>query len=123
MDSQIRKGLIDVCVLATLSKGDSYGWQIIKDLENVIAISESTLYPVLKRLETGGQIQSYEVPHNGRLRKYFKILGSGLDKLNGFEQDQKTLIRIYNFVQSATNKKEDNNDKETISERLEETDE
>ncbi|MCL2756302.1 MAG: PadR family transcriptional regulator [Firmicutes bacterium] len=123
MDSQIKKGLIDICVLAVLTKGDSYGWQIIKDLENIITISESTLYPVLKRLETGGQIKSYEVPHNGRLRKYFKILGSGLDKLQGFEQDQKTLMRIYSFVQSATQKKEENNDKAEISGQSEETDE
>ena len=101
MDSQIRKGLIDICVLATLATGDGYGYKIIKDLENIIEVSESTLYPVLKRLETSGQIKSYEVPHNGRLRKYFKILDPGREKLDRFEEDQKTLMKIYTFVQEA----------------------
>ena len=54
MDAQLKKGLLDVCVLVALQERDSYGYQIIKDVSPIVEISESTLYPILKRLEAGG---------------------------------------------------------------------
>ncbi|MCL2569779.1 MAG: PadR family transcriptional regulator [Firmicutes bacterium] len=101
MDVQLKKGLLDVCVLATLVKGDSYGWQVIKDLVDVIDISESTLYPILKRLEQSGGISTYEVPHNGRLRKYIKLTDIGRQRLEQFKQDSQGLRQIYDFIENT----------------------
>jgi len=101
MDIQIKKGLLDICVLATLARGDSYGWQIIKDLSAVIDVSEGTLYPILRRLETGGMVTTLEVAHNGRLRKYFKITREGMIKLKNFEQNHMQLMKIYEYIKGG----------------------
>ena len=101
MDAQSKKGLIDICVLAVLCKGDSYGWQVIKELEHVIAISESTLYPILKRLEQQKFVEPYEVPHNGRLRRYFKLLPAGAGRMAQFAKEQEQMMKIYAFIDEA----------------------
>lgn len=98
MDVQIKKGLLDICVLAVLKRGDSYGYKIIEDLSDVIVISESTLYPILKRLEQGGAVTAYSVEHNGRLRRYYKITKTGVEATDGFLKDWKEMEKIYNFV-------------------------
>ena len=54
MDVQMKRGLLDVCVLAAIEPEDSYGYKIIKDVKPYVDISESTLYPILRRLEEGG---------------------------------------------------------------------
>ena len=59
MDIQLKRGLIEICVLKVLTKGDSYGYQLIKDISPLIEISESTLYPILKRLESSGMLTVY----------------------------------------------------------------
>ena len=66
MDIQLKKGILDVCVLHAISKGESYGYKIISDLEGVIEISESTLYPILKRLEAGGFITARTAEYRDR---------------------------------------------------------
>ena len=101
MDIQMKKGLLDVCVLAVLMQSDSYGWQIIKDLSTVIEISESTLYPVLKRLESSSFVKTYDQPHNGRLRRYYKITPSGINKIKEFDKEFDAFVKIFNFVESA----------------------
>lgn len=101
MDVQMKKGLLDLCVLACLKRQDSYGYQIIKDVGRVLEISESALYPVLKRLEAAGQVTTYDVQHNGRLRKYFKITPHGTRKLYEFEKDQEELITVYEFIHES----------------------
>ncbi|MCL2850736.1 MAG: PadR family transcriptional regulator [Firmicutes bacterium] len=112
MDAQIKKGLIDICVLATLSKGDSYGWQIIKDINQVMLLSESTLYPVLKRLETANMVTTYEQPHNGRLRRYFKITVMGKTKLGEFENEFKGIARVYNYIMASITEKNNKEEEE-----------
>ena len=67
MDQQLRHGLLEVSVLTALYKEDSYGYRIIKDISPYLKISESTLYPILRRLETGDFLSVYSVEHNGRL--------------------------------------------------------
>jgi PadR family transcriptional regulator PadR len=106
LDAQIKKGLIEICVLAVLCRGESYGYQIIKDVGDVIEVSESTLYPVLKRLENANMVRTREVAHNGRLRKYFKITGSGTGRLRQFEYEQQELMRIYKFISASISIKE-----------------
>lgn len=98
MDVQIKRGLLEVCVLAALSRGDSYGYQIIKDIEPYISISESTLYPILRRLEEGKHLTVYSVAHNGRLRKYYKITDSGRERLEDFSSEWKEILNIYKFI-------------------------
>ena len=78
IDPQLKRGLLDVCVLSLLRRGDSYGYQIIKDLSGCIEISESTLYPILRRLEGGGCLTVYTVEHSGRLRKFYRITPEGV---------------------------------------------
>lgn len=98
MDPQLKKGLLDVCVLKALEKEDSYGYQIIKDLAQVIEVSESTLYPVLKRLENLEEVEVYHVEHNSRLRKYYKILPSGRRHIDEFLNDWQEVNRVFDYI-------------------------
>lgn len=95
MDAQIKKGVLDACVLYAISKGESYGYKIITDLQGVIEISESTLYPILKRLEAGGAVTTRTQEFNGRLRRYYKITPVGLEKLNESKRDFEAINAIY----------------------------
>lgn len=103
MDAQIKRGLLEVCVLAALNRDDSYGYQIIKDIEPYISISESTLYPILRRLEEGKHLTVYSVAHNGRLRKYYKITESGTERLKEFSQEWIEIMNIYRFITGEEN--------------------
>lgn len=96
MDIQLKKGILDVCVLAAISKGESYGYKIISDLTGIIEISESTLYPILKRLEAGGCVLTRTAEYSGRLRRYYRITPSGLKKLKSGRDDLLEINGIYN---------------------------
>ncbi|OYP46468.1 PadR family transcriptional regulator [Lachnotalea glycerini] len=103
MDIQLKKGLLEFCVLAVLKKSDSYGYQIIKDISTCIEISESTLYPILKRLETCTYLETYSLEHNSRLRKYYKITEKGKDYMNEFLEEWKQVMNIYYFIKGEQN--------------------
>lgn len=105
MDIQLKRGLLDVCVLTAIKKEDSYGYKIIKDLKPYITLSESTLYTILKRLETGGLLTVKTAEHNGRLRKYYHITKAGVQRLEEFKAEWQEIVSIYRFVT-----KEDNED-------------
>lgn len=77
MDTQLKRGVLDVCVLSAIRERDSYGYQIIKDLSPCVRLSESTLYTILKRLEAAGLLTVRSAEHNGRLRKYYHITAAG----------------------------------------------
>ena len=98
MDVQLRKGLLEVCVLAAMRQHDSYGYQIIRDIEPFVEISESTLYPILRRLEAARMLTEYSVAHNGRLRKYYRITDAGRSRLREFEEDWKEMVNIRHFI-------------------------
>ena len=98
MDIQLKRGLLDVCVLAAIKSEDSYGYKIIKDLKPYIQLSESTLYTVLKRLESANMLTVRTVEHEGRLRKYYHITGEGLKRIEDFKVDWKEMMSIYCFV-------------------------
>ena len=98
MDVQLKKGILDMCVLFALSKGESYGYKIISDLNGIIEISESTLYPILKRLETGGYITARTAEYNGRLRRYYKLTSLGVDKLKSGKDDLQEIHNIYQTI-------------------------
>lgn len=98
MDIQLKRGLLEVCVLAAIKNEDSYGYQIIKDIKSYITISESTLYPILRRLEEAGNLSVRSVEHNGRLRKYYHITEAGLARITAFEEEWKEIMAIYQFI-------------------------
>ena len=98
MDIQLKRGLLDVCVLAAIKNEDSYGYQIIKDMKPYVELSESTLYPILRRLETAQLLTVYNVEHNGRLRKYYHITELGIKRIGDFKEEWKEIMAIYQFV-------------------------
>lgn len=98
MDIQLKRGLLDICVLAAIKFEPSYGYQIIKDMKPYMEISESTLYPILRRLETSGLLAVKSAEHNGRLRKYYHITEQGLSRIEEFTEEWKEIMSIYQFV-------------------------
>lgn len=98
MDVQLKRGFIEACVLKELSVSDSYGYQIIKDLSPYMEISESTLYPVLRRLEEKKQLTIYTKEFNHRMRCYYSITKEGREKLKSFRSDWNELIKICKFI-------------------------
>ncbi len=99
MDAQRKKGILEVCVLAVLKKGPSYGYLIIRELESCIEISESTLYPILKRLEQNGSLKTYRREYNGRMRKYYQLTEEGQNKIDQFLDEWDELQNMYRFVE------------------------
>ena len=98
MDVQLKRGLLDACVLAAIKNKDSYGYQIIKDMKPYLEMSESTLYTILKRLESARLLTVRSVEHNGRLRKYYHITRAGLDRLEAFREEWREVMAVYQFV-------------------------
>ena len=98
MDVQLKRGLLDVCVLAAIKSEDSYGYKIIKDMKPYIELSESTLYTILKRLELAQMLMVHTAEHGGRLRKYYHITPEGLKRIEDFKQEWKEILSIYQFV-------------------------
>ena len=98
MDMQLKRGLLDVCVLAAIKDEDSYGYKIIKDMKPFLELSESTLYTILKRLETANMLTVRTAEHGGRLRKYYRITPAGLARIEEFREDWKEMLAIYRFV-------------------------
>ena len=103
MDIQLKRGLLDVCVLAAIKNEDSYGYQIIKDMKPYVEISESTLYPILRRLENANMLTVRSAEHNGRLRKYYHIEEAGLKRIADFKDEWKEIMSIYSFVAREEN--------------------
>ena len=99
MDIQLKRGLLEVCVLSALLQEDSYGYKIIKDLQPCIEISESTLYPILRRLEAAGALNVYSAEHNGRLRMYYRITDTGRQKIQDFLDEWKDIMSVYEYIE------------------------
>lgn len=98
MDIQLKRGLLDVCVLAAIKNEDSYGYKIIKDMKPYIELSESTLYTILKRLGNSGMLTVRTAEHDGRFRKYYHITDAGLKRIEEFKTDWEEILSIYRFV-------------------------
>ena len=108
MDVQLRRGLLEVCVLAAIREDESYGYLIIKEMKPYVEISESTLYPILRRLESAKLLTVRTAEHNGRLRKYYRITGEGIKRIETFKKEWEEMVAIYNFVikEEKTDEKE-----------------
>lgn len=100
MDMQMKRGLLDVCVLAAIKNEESYGYKIIKDMKPYLEMSESTLYTILKRLEAAKLLTVHSAEHGGRLRKYYQITAAGHRRLEDFKKEWKEIVTIYQFVVS-----------------------
>ena len=98
MDAQMKRGMVEVCILSLLTREDSYGYQLIKDVEPIMTLSESTLYPVLRRLEAAGCLTVYSVEHNSRLRKYYAITDEGRKRIAAFMAEWADVKRVYDFI-------------------------
>ena len=105
MDVQLKRGMLDICVLASLLQGDSYGYMIIKDLSPHVEISESTLYPILRRLEEMRAVETYSMEHNGRLRKYYAITPLGERRIRVFLDEWKSMMDIYAYIEGEMRNK------------------
>ena len=103
MDIQLKRGLLDVCVLAAIKDEDSYGYKIIKDMKPYLELSESTLYTILKRLETAKMLTVRTAEHEGRLRKYYHITEPGLKRIEEFRDDWNEIMAVYRFITKEDN--------------------
>lgn len=78
MNTQLKKGILELCVLSVISKHDSYGYEIIDQIKDKIPMSEGTIYPMLRRLKNDKYLEDYtEQSESGPSRKYYKITDEG----------------------------------------------
>lgn len=101
MDAQMKRGFLEACVLSTLCRKESYGYQIVKDVPDILGLIESTLYPLLKRLEAAESISVRAVEHNGRLRKYYRTTEKGRIVLESFLREKQEVMQIYRYIEDA----------------------
>ena len=104
MDAQMKRGFLEVCVLASINRQDSYGYQIVKDVPAILNLTESTLYPLLKRVEAAGLLTTYSVEHSGRLRKYYRITEAGVRHIDEFLHERDDVVSIYDYVKRGARK-------------------
>lgn len=104
LDSQLKKGMIEYCVLASLIDADSYGYQIIKEIPTQIELTESTLYPILKRLENNKKVTTYSKIHNGRLRKYYHLTECGLSSIENFLAEWHEVETVHQYIKRGVKK-------------------
>ncbi|MFJ8458471.1 MULTISPECIES: PadR family transcriptional regulator [Lysinibacillus] len=81
MTFQLGSALLDACVLAIVDKEDAYGYSLTQQIQSVMDISESTLYPVLRRLQKANYLTTYDQPYQGRNRRYYQITEQGRIRL------------------------------------------
>lgn len=118
MDIQLKRGLLDVCVLAAIKNEDSYGYKIIKDMKPYIDLSESTLYTILKRLETANMLTVRTAEHGGRLRKYYRITEAGLKRIEDFKAEWTEILAIYSFVSKEDKRSEQERVPDTTAQKV-----
>jgi PadR family transcriptional regulator PadR len=98
MEIQLKKGLLDAYVLAVLKRGDTYGYKLFSDINENLEISESTLYPILRRLESANCLATYNVEYGGRLRKYYRLTADGFRRLEECKRQCYDVKRIIDLI-------------------------
>lgn len=101
IDPQLKRGLLEICVLAVLNKSDSYGYKIIQDMQDHVVISESTLYPILRRLQASGSLTENSVAYNGRLRKFYRITDEGRRQIADFLSNWTEVEKMFDFIKEG----------------------
>ncbi len=84
---QLGSALLDACVLAVLKKEDTYGYVLTQNVKEIIDVSESSLYPVLRRLQKENYLSTYDQPFQGRNRRYYSITEPGTEKLTQYARE------------------------------------
>lgn len=99
MNTQFRKGVLEICVLTLISKKDMYGYEIVQNISNVIEVNEGTIYPILRRLTKEGYFETYILESNeGPARKYYKITAEGMANLNKLTKEWKEFVKAVNTL-------------------------
>jgi len=98
MEIQFKKGLLDAYVLAVLKIGDTYGYKLFSDINQNLQISESTLYPILRRLENAACLGTYNIQYGGRLRKYYRLTPAGFVRLEEYKRQCLDVKRIIDLI-------------------------
>ncbi|HPY95523.1 MAG TPA: PadR family transcriptional regulator [Clostridia bacterium] len=101
MDIQLKRGVLEACVLKLLTRADSYGYELVKEAAQIIPLSETALYPVLRRLEAAGQVDSYRQEHAGRLRKYYRVTEAGRQAIEDFLREWEQINKVYMFIREG----------------------
>ncbi|MCR4925009.1 MAG: PadR family transcriptional regulator [Clostridiales bacterium] len=100
MNTQLKKGVLELCVLSLLKSGDKYGYELAESISKEIAISEGTIYPILRRLRDEGCFEVYlRESSSGPPRKYYKITPHGLEiQEQLFSEWSKLTARVSNLI-------------------------
>lgn len=81
---QLKKGVLEMCVLALLSKGDNYAYEIASHLAEAVGMGEGTIYPLMRRMQNDGLVNTYlQESDTGPPRKYYRLTKSGATRLKG----------------------------------------
>lgn len=83
----VNAAMMDACVLATLEREDTYGYRITQQLSHGLGVSESSLYPVLRRLQKDGCLDTYDVAISGRNRRYYRLTARGRQVLDTYKRE------------------------------------
>jgi PadR family transcriptional regulator PadR len=107
LSTQLKKGILDLCVLSLLEKEDLYGYQLVQQISDNIAISEGTIYPLLKRLRDEDLVTTYlqESP-GGAPRKYYKLSETGTSRFKEMKQEWQLFVTKVNNLLSSSNEKD-----------------
>lgn len=99
MNTQIKKGILELCVLSMLGEKDMYGYELVSEISKNIHIAEGTIYPLLKRLKEAGYVSTYLIESNeGPSRKYYSLTERGSDIKNKLIMDWFSFIESVNIV-------------------------
>ena len=99
----IQGQILDFCVLSIVNEADTYGYEITQRLMSSIVISESTLYPVLRRLLKNGLLESYDLAFDGRTRRYYRITKKGKESLDFYMEKWKSYVNQVNLIVGGKN--------------------
>lgn len=99
MNTQFKKGVLEICVLALISKKDMYGYEIVQNISKVIEVNEGTIYPLLRRLTKEGYFETYILESTeGPARKYYKITELGIENLKVLIDEWNRFTKAVDFL-------------------------
>jgi PadR family transcriptional regulator PadR len=99
MKTQLKKGTLDMCVLAVLARGDSYAYEIVSTLSETMDIGEGTIYPLMRRLQAEAWVSTYLVESSsGPPRKYYSLTAAGRNSLGEMEIEWRSFVDEVNGV-------------------------
>ncbi|MDK2125608.1 PadR family transcriptional regulator [Parachitinimonas caeni] len=102
MKTQLKKGVLEMCVLALLEQHDSYAYEIVSTLADSVEMSEGTIYPLMRRLQNDGLVSTYLVESDaGPPRKYYRLEAKGLETLQAMKSEWSGFLAEVNKIVGA----------------------